>query len=119
MKKYLVSAGVHVGSSGFSNYFGGYTEKDLNKTLQEVFNDFPDSVVIDGSDDWYSELKHSPSSICKKFNVEVLANFHTGISGISCSGVVVEKEEFKRLKDTCSRIGFDIEKTCNCYNKEG
>jgi len=119
MKKYLASTGVYVGSSGFSNYQGGCSKDRLKSTLQEVFNDFSNAIVLDGSDDWYAELKNSPASLCKKFDVKILADFHTGISGISSSGVVVEQEEFERLRDTCLRTGFDVAKTCNCYNKSG
>jgi len=118
-KKYLVSTGSHTGSSGFTNYFGGYADEGLKKTLQEVFNDFSNVVVIDGSDDWYAELKYSPSSLCKKFDIEPRASFHTGISGISSSGRIIDETDFDRLKETCLKLGFDITKTCRCYNKEG
>jgi len=119
MKKFLASTGANIGSSGFTNYIGGMSDKKLEQTLVAVFVEFPDAIIVDGSDDWYAELKYSPSSLCKKFDIEPLANFHTEISGISSSGSVIEEEDFNRLKETCIKLGFDITKTCNCYNRKG
>ena len=115
MKKYLVSTGASKGTSGFTNYMGGYSDVHFNEKLKSVFEDFPNAVIIDGSDDWYAKIEHSPSTLCNKFHIMPLADFHTGISGISSSGKVIEKEDFIRLKKTCLKLGFDITKTLKCY----
>ena len=87
----------HTGTTGFTNYFPG-TDEQLAAALDRVFAEHPDAVVLDGDDDWYACDCHRPATFPHVFGIEPIAYFHTGISGISKSGIVVSREDFERLE---------------------
>ena len=91
VKRYL-PGGVHVGSSGFTNYLGGSPKPEA------VWADFPDAFIVDGSSDIYSPVERRPQRLARKFGIEVLAWFHTGASGVFMSGFVCTPEEFAKFR---------------------
>lgn len=96
-KTYRAHGQGHTGSTGFTNYRPG-TRQDVARALDDVFADHPDAVVVDGDDDWYACGADRPASWPEMFGVEALAFFHSGISGISKSGVVLSREDFDRIE---------------------
>jgi hypothetical protein len=97
MKTYRAHGQTHTGTSGFSNHWPG-SKEDIARALTQVFADHPDAVVLDGDDDWYAPGCRRPAKIREVFGFDPLAFFHSGISGISISGVVVTREIFERIE---------------------
>lgn len=81
-----------VGTSGFTNYIPG----DQDAALKGVWEKYPTAVVVDGVDNWMAPA-HKRGAIVGKL-VETLALFHTGVSGISMSGFVIEAEKLPGLE---------------------
>lgn len=92
MKTYL-PGGTHVSSHGFVNYMGAAPQPDA------VFRDFPDAVIVDGDDDWFAPKIKRPQVLAEKAGITPLALFHTGISGITRSGVVLSEADYERLRE--------------------
>lgn len=92
-KKYLPRQGMS-GSSGFRNYAGG------NPKPEEVWKDFPDGVIINGEDDWGAKEQYRPATFVPDLLGEkaVLAYYHTGISGMAFSGVVIDRRDLLKLQ---------------------
>lgn len=97
----------HSSSSGFINYISA-TGEQIRHKLNAVFATHPDAVVIDGDDNWYADDKDRPPVFLNVFNLQPLATFHTGISGITKSGVVVDQESYQALKDLYAEK-YDVE----------
>ena len=95
---YLASGGKHTSSHGFVNYIGGATKERFQASLQEVFARHPNAVVLNGSDDWDDPQCRRPESFPQKFDIQPLAYFHSGMSGISKSGIVVSREDFDKIE---------------------
>jgi hypothetical protein len=113
LKKFLASGGVHVGSSGFANYIG---PSDVPGALERVWEAHPDAIVVDGDDDWKAPKWRRPESLARDHKLRVLALFHSGISGISSSGVVLDRAEYDRLRFEYQEVhGKDIEATLRVY----
>jgi hypothetical protein len=87
----------HTGTSGFTNHWPG-TREDILRALAQVFANHPGSVVLDGDDDWYASGCRRPEKFRDVFTVTPVAFFHSGISGISVSGIVVSRSDFKRIE---------------------
>ena len=98
LRTYQVSGGAHTSVHGFVNYIGGASKERLQEVLKQVFVDHPGAVVLDGDDDWYASQSRSPGTFPRIFEIEPLAWFHTGISGISKSGIVVTREDFEKME---------------------
>ena len=96
LKTYSGHAGSHTGSSGFTNHFSGGPICRA-KALARVFRDFPDAVVLNGSDDFTAPLPFSATKLCRAYGIPLLAYFHTGVSGIARSGVVISKASYERF----------------------
>lgn len=94
MKKFIASTGVYTSSYRNVNYTGS---ADIPNTLKKVFAEFPNAIVVDGSDDWYASTEASPTKICDILRIKVLAYFQSGTSGIACSGVVVDPSDYIRM----------------------
>ena len=87
---------VHVGTSGFSNYTPGNSESVV-KMIRDVFARFPKAVIVNGDDDWYKPRSERPETFETDYGVKPLAYFHTGVSGISKTGIVISWEDFQNL----------------------
>lgn len=98
IKTFYATGSGHVSSTGFTNFFSGTPEK-IRSVLQTVAKEFPNAVVINGDDDWYSKSEVRPETWRNLFEIEILAYFHSGISGISKSGIVIDQKNFEKLKD--------------------
>ena len=94
--RHEVKSTAHVGYSGFTNYFPG-TSEDIAAALEKVFEDHPGSVVINGTADWLSPRFERPETFRHQFDIQPLAMFHSGISGISKSGIVVTAEDYQKI----------------------
>lgn len=94
LKTYLgVSpGGVHVGSSGFTNYM------DNKPNPMAVFKDHPTAIIVDGDDNWYADKEKRPATVVRDAGIEPLAWFHSGISGITKSGAVLTPKDFAKLE---------------------
>lgn len=100
MKTYLPNGvEAHVGSSGFTNYWRcGDIERDQDFAAR-VLSENPGCVIVDGSDDWSRPPWRRPERFCHDLEVSVVARFHTGVSGISSSGVVLTMEEYEKARE--------------------
>ena len=88
----FLPGGAHTGSSGFTNYMGPAP------TTAAVFAEFPKAVIVDGSDDWSAKVEYRPQRLCKTWKITPLAYYHSGISGIARSGVVLSQTDFRRFR---------------------
>ena len=107
----------HISSSigSWVNYMGA-SEESFKKTRQQVFTDYPDSVIINGNDDWFAPEYSRPETFIRNFGIEVLAYYHSGISGISKSGIVVTKSEYLKLKEKyLEKYNLDLDSKCKIY----
>jgi len=95
---YLASGGKHTSTSGFVNYIGGASQDKFQATLEEIFAKHPNAVVLNGDDDWYASQCCRPELFPRKFDIQPLAYFHSGISGISKSGIVVSRRDFDKIE---------------------
>lgn len=102
---YSAHGGSHTGTSGFINHFPGGPLCDA-RARARVFRDFPNSVIVDGSDDWYSPPWSRPAMLVNRYGIKPLAYFHSGISGISKSGVVLTREDWETLRKRCEADTF-------------
>lgn len=98
LKTYSGHAGSHTGSSGFTNHFTGGPICQA-KALARVFKDFPDAVVLNGQDNFEAPIVARAPALCARFEITPLAYFHTGISGIAKSGVVLSREDYARFQE--------------------
>lgn len=87
-----------VGSSGFTNYWRGANIEREESMARRVLGDHPDCVIINGTDDWHAPRERRPEHFVHAFMIKPVARFHTGISGISSSGVVVKKVDLDRIE---------------------
>lgn len=75
----------------------GGGEAGRKRALAEVWADYPDAIVVNGTDNWYADKALRPERFPGTYKVEFLAYFHTGTSGISSSGIVLSPEQYKQL----------------------
>lgn len=100
MKTYNASGDRHTSSNGFVNYLT-CTPEGIVAALSEVYEDFLNVVVLDGDDDWYGKAIYKPGRIAREAKIEVLGYFHTGVSGMSCTGIIINSKdlgEFMRVR---------------------
>ena len=106
---YLAVSGGHTGSSGFTNYNSG-TSEVIGLALEQVWEDHPGAVVVNGNDNLGSYLVNGVDTRGESFSphffeqvnesgfgAKPLAYFHSGISGCIESGLVLSAEEFGRV----------------------
>ena len=85
-----------VSSTGFVNYFP--SSERTRRAIDEAFEKYGNNIaIIDGEDDWYASKVFRILYLLKKFNITKLADFHTGISGISVSGAVINKSDLPKF----------------------
>jgi len=84
-----------------------YKELRKYRGVSKVFEDFPNGVIIDGYDDWFAPRLSHPDQIAKDAGVELLAEFHSGHSGISSSGIVIDKNDLQKFKESYERLKKD------------
>ncbi len=94
MKTFYASRNPSSGYSGFTNFMG---PADVDAALHEVFAQHPKAVVVDGSDDWYQPEERRPQRFDRLYNVNIIAYFHSGISGITYSGIVIDENELSKI----------------------
>lgn len=112
LKTYL-PGGVHVSSHGFVNYMGKAPAPEA------VFADFPDAVIVDGDDNWFAPKEKRPEVLAREAGVAPLALFHTGISGITRSGVVLAPADYERLREYfTATYGSAIEEHNRIYRRK-
>ena len=107
----------HVGSSGFLNYWRDRNTEDTSSLAARALKENEGCVVLNGQDDWTSPEWKRPETFCRTLGVEPVALFHTGISGVTSSGVVISKEDFNRLQDEyVARYGHDLTQAVKVYS---
>lgn len=117
MKTYLASTNPTTSVHGYVDY-NFATEERIQLTLKQVNEDLPQSIVIDGLDDWNRPAKDRPETWMKMLNIPILAYFHSGISGLSKSGIIIDRLEFTKLKSKYEdNFGTSLEdnKNINIY----
>jgi len=119
MKKYIpCGTSTHISTSGFINYFGNSTET-IDQMVNRVFKETPNSVVINGTDNWYANTFAKPEAVFNehfKMSKEPIAFFHTGTSGISSTGIVIAIEDYNALsKAYQEKYGFAMDKKMKIY----
>ncbi len=96
VRVFNASESKSISSSGFTNHSGA-TKSGLHAALDAVFAEWQDAVVIDGDDNWSAHEKNRPEVFARKLGVTPVALFHTKISGMTHSGIVVASDDFDRL----------------------
>ena len=110
------SSSVSSSIGAWVNYSGA-SAVAFQKTRQQVFADFPDSVIVDGSDDWNDPIYRRPQAFLEKLDIKPLAFYHSGASGITRSGVVISKNDFIVLEQKYSESfkSQSLRKNCKVY----
>lgn len=118
MKTYLASRGAMTGTTGFTNYTGSLPE-DRSRVMAEVWRDHPGAVVVNGNDDWYAKVEHRPATFIGQFKeIRPLAYYHSGISGIAKTGIVVAGSDFPKLEAAYrEKYGVEIDKHNRVYKQ--
>ena len=75
------------------------TDEAVGVALEEVWADYPDAVVLDGTDDWLAPEWVRPELFPELFGIEVIALWHTGASGKSASGLVLSPDWYAALDE--------------------
>ena len=119
MKKYIpIGTSTHTSTTGFVNYIGNPTEA-IDQMVNRVFKETPNSVVINGTDNWYANTFDMPEIVFKehfKLSKEPIAFFHTGTSGISSTGIVIAIEDYNDLsKAYQEKYGFAMDEKLKIY----
>ena len=119
MKKYIpFGTSNHTSTSGFTNYFGSATET-IDQMVNRVFEETPNCVVVNGTDNWYADTLCKPEVLFNqhfKTSKEPIAFFHTGTSGISSTGIVIAIEDYNALsKAYQEKYGFAMDKKMKIY----
>lgn len=107
----------HISSSvgGWINYIGA-SEKQFKLTREQIFKDYPNSVIVDGTDDWFSQESHRPQLFAEKFGLKILAYYHSGNSGMTKSGIVISSEDYYILQDKYTKAyNLNVESVCKIY----
>jgi hypothetical protein len=114
-KVYLACGVPHQGTSGWINYSQATAEKSA-EVRAEVFKDFPNSVIIDGNDDWYAKEHLRPHYFAQTMELPILAYYHSGISGLVRSGIVVSADVFRNFEvDYEERYGVPVNQYLRIY----
>lgn len=95
-KRWFASGFKMVSSYGNVNY--SPSQSALNAGLAAVFSESNDYVVIDGDDDWYAPKIAHPDVVASVAEVPIVGLFHSGISGISSSGIVILARHYEAFK---------------------
>lgn len=96
-----------VSSTGFINYFPS-TER-TNAAIEAAYrNHGKDIAIIDGEDNWYASSIFHIDYLLQKFNIKKLADFHTGISGITKSGVVIAKRDLPKFIKAFNKSKWEL-----------
>lgn len=112
-KNYLASRGLYSGRSGFVNYIEGMPIASLKDLHQKMKSDLGEFVIVDGNDDWSAPVEYRPATFVETFVAETghdyLATYHTGVSGIAKSGIVVSPYVFGKLAEWYkAKFGVEI-----------
>ena len=87
----------------FPPHFGSglqHSIVDVPATVAKALAAHPGAVIIDGTDDWNAPRELRPESFVQDLGLKPLALFHTGVSGISSSGIVVSKEDAAKIPES-------------------
>lgn len=91
------------GSSGFTNYFGRPTPEDIAKLHTKMKAELGEHVIVDGDDDLRSSdevrMYYTVDKFTKDTGRKPLAYYHTGVSGITRSGIVLTPEDFDAMTE--------------------
>lgn len=100
----------------------------VQDALRTVWADHPGAVVLDGTDDWHAPEWARPELFPDRFAVRPLALWHTGVSGKSVSGLVLDLDEFEvlnrrfrnatglYLEQVPSQRPTESPSTCGCWD---
>lgn len=118
MKTYMAVSGSVTGSSGFTNHFAA-THESLMSALQRCFSDHPDAVVLDGCDDFTDPEWKRPERFVRELGVQSIALFHSGTSGLTNSGIVIEGADYERLSGLYrDKYGRELDESVDVYSRE-
>lgn len=118
------------GEMGGTNYEIA-TPKATAAAIHWVLHQHPGAVIVDGSDDWYSPAYVRPELLCQRYAVRPVALWHTGKSGLTPSGVVLDPRAYDLFRRRYERQwGFGPERCpgpppgigrppCGCWEGEG
>lgn len=91
----------------------------------------PGCVIVDGTDDWNAPLYARPHPLLRRYHLQPVAWWHTGMSGQGTSGAVMDPRTFRSFTRAYEREwGFEPERCpgippaltpapCGCWTGEG
>lgn len=105
--------------SSFVNYMPS-KERTANKVKEVLQKYGNDVVIIDGDDDWSGCIIFKISTLLDKFGIEMIDSFHSGSSGISKSGCVINKSDLPIFIKKFNKIKWTLRSTNygNMFNTE-
>lgn len=101
---YYATGQAMTGSSGFTNFIGRMSEDRKMKLHESMKAELGEHVIVNGNDDLRDKLHNRPEYFHMQFKKEtgtdgLLALYHSGISGITKSGIVVTPETFDAMTE--------------------
>ena len=95
-----------------------YIGRDRDLVLRQVFNDFPDKVVLNGSDCKVDPMSWISMHI-RKWQIKPVAFFHTGPSADFWSGVVIDRDDLSEVKQRFRReFNMPMEEVIEIWKRE-
>jgi len=104
---------THTSSSGFTNYFNNRPNPEA------VWRVYPEAVIVDGTDNWSAKDEYRPQRLAERAGLNPLAWFHSGISGVTKSGLVLTRADFDKLSAYyLNTFGRGIAEFLTIYERE-
>lgn len=120
MEKIKVYNGSGIPSTSYCGFvnFLHRTKEQAATVRKEVFTDYPNSVIVNGSDNWFDPYQKRPKELAFEFKLPLLAYYHDGISGLVYSGIVIDAETFKNFEiDYEERFGVPVTRHLTIYRE--
>ena len=101
MKKYILRGDGRETEKGFIKYEEPITALKIKEVFGQIFDEFPDGLIIDSIDDATADKIKRPEVFLKDLDFEdvILAEFHSGESGLINTGVVIDKTKWQQVID--------------------
>ena len=88
---------------GFVNYFP--SNERTQSAVDYALKKYGDNIaIIDGEDDWNAPDIFNIAYLLNMFKIDILDSFHTGVSGITKSGAIINKNDLNKFIEKFNKI---------------
>jgi hypothetical protein len=101
MKKFVLRGEGTETENGFIKYKDPITALKIKQTFSQIFEEFPNALIIDSIDDATANKTKRPEIFIKDLEYEksILAEFHSGESGIINTGIIIDRKKWQEIID--------------------